>query len=1258
MRIRYLSIIGTLLAGLSPWAFGAKTPLDQTKTRMALPLDRAPIIDGVIESAEGEEWGQAASTSWSMRVQVDNEDGDGIEGGNLGGGTKPDDEVDLGVDIFTGIVGENLYVGVRVIDDTISTDTAEAGSENQNTWQDDSVEVFIDGDNSNFPTRDTTGTNPEVVDTGGQFVITANNAYRHAEAGNPNFDPSSGWFATTKESDDGYHAEFRIPLSMIGNPKEGEHVGFTVNVNDDDDGGNAAEHILIWTGETHVEAGYGNLVIGHRRYEAVKATPPVIDGKVNDDEYPNAEVVEVNPATGVFVVGDDSVEEDNRYAWRVTHDQDAIYVGVKVWDTMIVADTAEPNSEDGRTWVDDSVEIFFDSNESNKVSRGVPADEMYDGQFVFTTNGAWRDNEANNPTYGENADWWAQSTVADDGMSYEIEFLVKKDTLVDGHREDEVMGFNININDDDAGGGRKLQLNWDGVPHFEDSYGSLVLLSAIPSDPNSVSDRSIRYGLLDQSQSRRTEQLRIRNTGESQTLTLSDAEITGDEAGVFSIVEFPESIAPGETAFATILFDSGGEKGNYSATLSYKTNDPDPTEANLTATLLADVANLAGPIARYSLDDSDGTMADVSGFGRSGEYTDVTLGQDPLIPDGTSALFSGGGHGEVQGEVFDSFIRFSISAWVNLNDLSAQQTLFAKGGGGAPTFALLSSGGNLDWFANGEPEFGAPEGTLTAGETHHVVITWDVARAAIYVDGQLVAEQDAPEEIEIVQENAFVIGSFFGSLNMNGRMDDVQFYNRAISADDALWLFDNAGQELSNVEGGGVSIAWSDVVPVTTEADLIALPVTFTPYEYPGGNADQTFFTGDGSTTGNAELDAVYNSHGWNGDGATITLDGLTAGEDFTVQLLGAGDTRGCCDTRNSVADDGNGNVSGEFERGNSSVVGTFTALSNTQDIMILGGPNNGVDPGLSAVIVTDADGNVVLAWNVGRTTGDDITVNASREIVDNPGTLPASSVDNFGGPEWPEGWVYGIRNVDLNDRTDNYDPVQDFIPFNEADGWIWTGGAWDWGDGDVPWTTVNANGGHPNGDNNNALHWAIKRWQAGADGPVEISWSIVKTNPDCGGNGGGGVTGGIYVNGEQVDTATIAGNDTDGYTNTLTVNLAAGDYVDLINSPRNTDGSDGDGCDSTQIQMTLQEGMITPGGDGIPPLENVAFGIEGGGGGVPGGDGVRARFTVPAGETADIQFSTDLLNWVTIANGISGAFVDDDAARAAMPAGYYRAAR
>lgn len=172
------------------------------------------------------------------------------------------------------------------------------------------------------------------------------------------------------------------------------------------------------------------------------------------------------------------------------------------------------------------------------------------------------------------------------------------------------------------------------------------------------------------------------------------------------------------------------------------------------------------------------------------------------------------------------------------------------------------------------------------------------------------------------------------------------------------------------------AITWGAVNGNTSAGDLIGGPsIPFSPIAYDGGNAEGAFFTGDGGDTGNEDLNFVYNSHGWNGAGASITLDGLVPGEDYQIQLLGAGDTRGCCNTRNQAADDGVGNVSGDFGRGNTSVVGTFTATKASQAISIVGGTENGVDPGLSGYILTDGAGNLVSAYNVAGSIESTVTV-------------------------------------------------------------------------------------------------------------------------------------------------------------------------------------------------------------------------------------------------------------------------------------------
>ena len=75
-------------------------------------------------------------------MEPDENVADGIRGGSIGdNGEVPVDKQDLSYLIFAGYDADNLYVAVRVQDDILSEDSAEAESKNGNTWQDDSVEI-------------------------------------------------------------------------------------------------------------------------------------------------------------------------------------------------------------------------------------------------------------------------------------------------------------------------------------------------------------------------------------------------------------------------------------------------------------------------------------------------------------------------------------------------------------------------------------------------------------------------------------------------------------------------------------------------------------------------------------------------------------------------------------------------------------------------------------------------------------------------------------------------------------------------------------------------------------------------------------------------------------------------------------------------------------------------------------------------------------------------------------------------------------
>ena len=66
------------------------------------------------------------------------------------------------------------------------------------------------------------------------------------------------------------------------------------------------------------------------------------------------------------------------------------------------------------------------------------------------------------------------------------------------------------------------------------------------------------------------------------------------------------------------------------------------------------------------------------------------------------------------------------------------------------------------------------------------------------------------------------------------------------------------------------------------------------------------------------------------------------------------------------------------------------------------------------------------------------------------------------------------------------------------------------------------------NGPNSGAEHWVIRRWVCASNGTLQASWRLYKSNPN-----GSGVTGKLFHNGVEKDTATIAGTAAVGWTAT-----------------------------------------------------------------------------------------------------------------------------
>jgi hypothetical protein len=450
-----------------------RAQLDSTKTQFATLLPTAPVIDGVINT---EEWQNANGATGNWKITFDANQTNCVRGGVLVFGPDLVDNSDFSYQIYSGYDAENLYIAVRVTDNALLDDSTTAESINGKVEEDDSVELYIDPLNDNAAIY-TAGS------IGGRYAIAINNACAGSDTSA--YGLSKAWYARAAWNDTGtgYDAEFRISLKSLSDPKLGDAIGFTVVVNDDKDGSGIEKTIdrqVAWIGTPNKPLTYGNLVLGHKAYSApLVAKLPVIDGKINANEYAPAINISINPGTGQAQTsaGIDTWPTGTfeATAW-VAHDTTAVYVAVDVIDSNVVADTAEAGSEDGTTWEDDSVEIFFDADHDKTTAWGPSVD--FEGQYVLTANGAHRDAEARNPSFGEDGDWYGATTRTAKG--YQIEFKVKKTALLNP-TNGIVMGFNIALNNDD-GAGRIAQLSWNGDPHYEYTYGDLTLAPAVPAE--------------------------------------------------------------------------------------------------------------------------------------------------------------------------------------------------------------------------------------------------------------------------------------------------------------------------------------------------------------------------------------------------------------------------------------------------------------------------------------------------------------------------------------------------------------------------------------------------------------------------------------------------------------------------------------------------------------------------------------------------------------------------------------------------------
>jgi hypothetical protein len=151
------------------------------------------------------------------------------------GWDNPDSDADGSVEFACVADSDYIYFALKVWDDSKIVDE-NTGSD---VWQDDSVEVYVDGGNEKVGAYDANDR---------QLTIGRDNI--GGDIDDPKMGgqgPGSGTKAAVIDTNYGWAVEAATPLATYGIPAvEGTVIGFNVQLNDDDDGG-GRDHKLAWS---------------------------------------------------------------------------------------------------------------------------------------------------------------------------------------------------------------------------------------------------------------------------------------------------------------------------------------------------------------------------------------------------------------------------------------------------------------------------------------------------------------------------------------------------------------------------------------------------------------------------------------------------------------------------------------------------------------------------------------------------------------------------------------------------------------------------------------------------------------------------------------------------------------------------------------------------------------------------------------------------------------------------------------------------
>ncbi|MHC4147801.1 MAG: sugar-binding protein, partial [Planctomycetota bacterium] len=314
---------------------------------------------------------------------------------------------------------------VEVNDEALTSDSGGGG----NKWNDDSVEVYVDGDNSK-------ATSPDTNDHQYTFWW-GNEAYEEPSAIHNGAPSLVDVEYAIKTTDEGYMLEIKLPwMSIMGaSPTPGQQIGFDVWINDDDDGGDRDSQVSWYStdGNGWQDPSVWAVAVLEASDKAANPNPP--DGAIHTDTWatlswlaaPDAVSQDVyfgesyadveagtgdtfqgNQTTTLYVIGfpgfpyPEGLVQGTRYYWRIDEvSADGTKFKGDVWSFLVPPRTAyEPIPADDSKFVDPGVTLSWTPGHSAKLHTVYFGDNFDD--VSNATGGSAQSDSTFNPGSLEN----------------------------------------------------------------------------------------------------------------------------------------------------------------------------------------------------------------------------------------------------------------------------------------------------------------------------------------------------------------------------------------------------------------------------------------------------------------------------------------------------------------------------------------------------------------------------------------------------------------------------------------------------------------------------------------------------------------------------------------------------------------------------------------------------------------------------------------------------------------------------------------